>query len=222
MQELQNLHTILMVTQHFNFRLTKLLDYTLVNFYYQKMSTLAQLPIELLLFNVFEYLIGPVGFFTSKLGFGDEPNSMQEVIDLLKHSSIQNIPLENLKGLNSLVACSANKSLRHCLIHSEEIYWLHVSNMYELAMNFRRCRDYQAMELGRGDIMPDEVVRMAEIQILLEATELGKKIEYSDTLKQENDHSDCFDDLKIMVNDADPIQIMQEYEKRLKKFIMQP
>ena len=72
------------------------------------------------------------------------------------------------------------------------------------------------MELGRGDLTPDEVVEMAEIQILLEATELGKKIEYSDTLKR-----GCLD-LEIMVNDADPIQIMQEYEKRLKTFIVQP
>ena len=187
----------------------------------QEKMKLHQLPTELFLFNIFEYLIGPIEFFSSKVGFGNETESIENVVHLL--SCVEGLPLENIKGLNSFCVC-ANKSLRDRLIHSEvnETYWLHVSNMFELVMNDRRYRDYQSLELGKGDLYPSEVIRMANMQILIEATELGKKIEYTDALSSSNDYRGNRPELEDMVNNDDPIQITREYEKRLKKFIMQP
>ncbi|EFC39284.1 predicted protein [Naegleria gruberi] len=65
-------------------------------------------------------------------------------------------------------------------------FWLKVSNIFEMTLYLRRYDSYSGLQLARGDINEEETLKMANLQKLIERTEMGVNSEYRNIVELNN------------------------------------
>ncbi|KAF0979753.1 hypothetical protein FDP41_000906 [Naegleria fowleri] len=98
--------------------------------------------------------------------------------------------------------------------------------MLELIIHFKRQSNYDSMSLAHGDLNAEEAEEMANIQILYQQIEMGKCVNYSDTMQDGSGDHNYFehyyrDHVESLRNEnIHPEAIAEEYEHRLRLLVM--
>ncbi|KAG2389626.1 hypothetical protein C9374_014186 [Naegleria lovaniensis] len=205
-------------------------------------SLLFHLPREIFLYNIFEYLIGPIGLFSRAFHALDHTTYQDDLSlsNLLSDPIVSNfsISFENVKGLNSFCMATC-KTLVERFLPSQfgstddrcddaehynifmEKYWLTLSNMLDLIIYLKRKPN--SLSLVQGDFNAIEAEEMANIQILYQNVEFGKCVKYSETIMDGNSSwyaSNYIDHIRSLKDENDVELIALNYEERLRLVVM--
>ncbi|EFC43734.1 predicted protein [Naegleria gruberi] len=185
------------------------------------MNHLCQLPDELWLSHIFEYLLGPVSKYKDEVEKWLFIRTLREI-----QAKIFKFDFDNLKGINSLSCICSDLRNRLFVSDFDNLgdftvvgnFWLNVSNLVELTNYFTRFEDFSGLYLTYGDLYDHEALNMALIQTTLENIEMGIQSSAS-SMANTCIKADIYNDLYEMEAKTVMSNIETDFEERMSHMI---